>query len=267
MKFNILNRFEVEIKRSRDTRSNSNYRAFRVPEICNSNKIYSEDNTNCFFVHIHLPKTGGTTFNTILKRNFQDSYEPFEGRFIHLYPKLTSAQIISFIEKHPGIDAVSSHSFQAVLPYQNASKKIVAVAFVRNPVDKFFSFYFHMRHRHGVKCIEKELNLKEYVAHKRKQTQNKLPGYLQMLTGFEGEGALNYISDLVSNKHLYLFDTYQMKNAVEFLKSTFPSYFSSSYYEKENISKKDQEITESMREEVREITSEFDWKIMNLVHK
>lgn len=217
-----------------------------------------------FFVHIHLPKTGGSTFNTILEDNFKESYEPFAGRFVHLYPMLNEDQITHFVKKHSGIKAASSHLFRAILPYQSAERAVIGIAFIREPVDKFFSYYFHMRHRHGVDCKEKELELHAYIDHR---TKAGYKGYLHQLVGVENELAFEYVQELVEHGNLFLFNTYDMPGAISELHRHFPEDFADKPFEKENISVKDQEVTEEMKERVRNWISEYDFRLIEIANK
>lgn len=234
---------------------------------CYPDQIYHDSRDN-LFIHIHLPKTGGTAFNAVLDRIFGDAYEPFQGRFVHLYPKLSLDQVEAFMDKHPGIKAVSSHNFTAVLPYQNPHKRIVALAFIRNPVDMFFSYYFHMRNRPAVKCLEKELSLDEYLNYKAELAEKNRKGYLSHFTHGEKHNDFSYVTDLVQNKHLYLFPSDQMEKAVSKLTEWFPSDFSMVEVTRENSSKKDQEVTHSMKEFVgNRIVALHDFQLYELARQ
>jgi Sulfotransferase family len=95
-----------------------------------------------FFVQVHVPKTGGTTISSVLRKIFGEEYDPFEGRWIHHYPRLTSAQVKAYAEKHNGILATSSHNFTLDLPFADCERPVYAFTCVRNPVDRFFHFTF-----------------------------------------------------------------------------------------------------------------------------
>lgn len=218
-----------------------------------------------FFAHIHVPKTGGSAFNAVLAGTFGRSFEMFGGRFVSLYPALSTAQVSSFISRHPGIEAAASHKFSALLPYQTAEKRIIALSLVREPVERFFSYYFHMRHRYGVACPEKEYKLDDYVSFMRERTETNLPGYLERYVGSESDLAFEYVKTLSDNDHLYLFSTDRMREAVAYLGTRFPTRFKDLPIKRENVSIKDQSVTGRHREIVAEFVSPFDRKVRELV--
>ena len=223
------------------------------------------DHEENFYVHIHLPKTGGSTFNSSLEKNFGECFEAFQGRFIHFYPILSTEKMLGFIKKHPGIKAVASHNFNAKLPYRNNYKNVISIAFIRNPVDKFFSFYFHMRHRHGVSCIQKEMLLGDYINyHYGNLNKGKLSGYLNQLVGSENQYSFEYLKSLVERGNLILFNTDYMENAMTCLHTKFPKDFYDLNILRENISLKDQNVCDEHRSKVQAMISDYDWKLLEL---
>jgi len=264
MRVRIFNRIELIARRI--SHQNINKSVFRVPRGCEPGTIHSQGNV--FFVHIHLPKTGGTTFNTILEKNFGERYEPHIGRLVHEMPYFNHRQIEHYMEKHPGMRCISSHMFRAVLPYQSANRRIIAISIIRNPVDRFLSFYFHMRHRFGVDCAEKKYNLPEYIEVKKNRIKGSyMNGYLQKFCAEESEDAFRYIEQLVANENLFLFSTYQMNEATQLLQGKFPEVFMDISFAQENISLKDQTVTDEMREQVKKMISPFDWRLLDLAER
>lgn len=215
-----------------------------------------------------MPKTGGTSFTRILERNFGGRYEPFEGLWASVMPKITLGQMETFVHHFPGISAVSSHQFSVFLPYESASRRVVAIAFVRNPVERFFSFYFHMRHKYGVKHISKELSLEEYIDFMAKKEKCPPGSMLSFLTGSRIDNAYDYemVESLVKRKLLYLLPTDRMQESIELLKSDFPDDFKRVELVTENVSKKDFPITDVLREEVRAMVSPFCFRLMELAN-
>ena len=265
MKFRLLNKYEINLSRVQEDLNFCGVKNGKliIPEKCAPKK--REHKGNNFYIHVHLPKTGGTTFNSVLEDNFDIKYEPFIGRLIHELPYITNEQIERYVVKHPGMKCLTSHMFRAILPYQSTNRNIIAIAVIRNPVDRFFSYYFHMRHRFGVDCEEKEMKIEEYIKFRINQVGGKpFKGYLNHFCGIENEEAFNYIKALIENKHLYIFSTYQMQEGFDYLKSEFPNDFTKTFFKQENISEKDQEVTDSMKQEIHKHVSPFDWKLLEL---
>ena len=66
---------------------------------------------------------------------------------------------------------------------------------------------------------------------------------------------------------MFLFSTYQMTEAMEHLSKKFPADFKKSTFNQENISIKDQEVTQAMKDRVGEYCSDFDWKLLELAEQ
>lgn len=221
---------------------------------------YSEEKP-WFFVHCHVPKTGGTSFNTILEKNFGGSYDPFQGRFIHLFPKVTCTQFEQYIKIHDSITATSSHQFTVVLPYRNKIRNIIALGFIRDPVKQFFSKYFHQR-RYGMKCPERDFLIDDYIQYKIETcTFFNYSKYLTQIQTIEG---LQYLRELIKFENLFLFPLEQFDVALYFLKIKFPGHFCDISYKRMNISPKDQEVTENMKKKVAELIPQENYAVHQL---
>ena len=214
-----------------------------------------------FFVHCHVPKTGGTTFNSILENNFGPAYEPFQGRFIHLFPKVSCKQFEQFIEIQESIFAVSSHQFATVLPYRLTAKNVVSIAFIRDPVDQFFSKYFHQR-RFGMKCPEHDFLIHDYINYKTKK--NAFLNYSTYLPQMTPKAGLDYLEDLIKHENLFLFPLEQFDCALKILQLKFPNYFVDITYERKNISPKDQEVTQEIKEAVSKLIPQDNYIVHQL---
>jgi len=266
--FKILKKIQKEIpQETRDITSHKNN--LLIPSCCEPSKKLKNSGDN-FFVHIHLPKTGGTCFNKFLKSNFNELYEPYEGKFIHFMPIIDHEKILKFISIHSKIRAMSSHMLSVVLPWQASNKKIIAIAFIRNPIEQFFSFYFHMRHMPGYNGPETYLVLEKYIEYKLNNyltSCGKFTGYLNTLTKCEeNETNFKYVELLVKNKHLHLFNTDKMDLSCKLLNTYYPKDFMKIPFplDKQNISQKDQIVTDQMKETIRRRISVYDWKLMEL---
>lgn len=219
------------------------------------------------FMHIHIPKTGGTTFNTVLEKNFGELLARYEGYWIHVYPKINVQQVIRFLELYPGIKAATSHMFSVILPYHQMSHRIVSIAYMRDPVSRLFSFYFHLRYLPGADHPAKKYPLDDYIEQIRKGIIARPASALQQLTAADNIHGFNYVSQLVENGHLYLLPTENMDHGLSLLQRDFPSSFRDITYKRENISKRDQEVTKDHRERARELFSDFEWKLNDLAQQ
>jgi hypothetical protein len=237
----------------------------RLPDISRPSTA-EQRNLKPFFVHVHIPKTAGTSFNRTLTESFGDTFEPFGGRWLVFLPRFTNDQVLDFMRLHTNINCVASHNFTAILPYRNPLRRIVAIAFLRDPVDRFFSLYFHLRFRGG-DFIETKLELDDYISGHEKQARERggrLPGLLSELTIEESEESFTYIESLVRNGDLHLLQTDAMDDGCQRLNKLFPNHFKAAQGHRENVSKRDQDVTDEQRERVKKIVSPYDWKLLEL---
>ena len=92
-------------------------------------------------------------------------------------------------------------------------------------------------------------------------------GYLKKFCAEESEEAFRYIEQLVVNENLFLFSTYQMNEATQFLHEKFPEVFTDISFAQENISIKDQTVTQKMRDQVNKMISPYDSRLLGLAER
>ena len=95
------------------------------------------------FFHIHIWKTGGTTFFNMCSRNFGRDFLR-DVMFIQNW-FLSVEQLQWLLKYHDWIRCYSCHMLSGDLPYNYESRAVVGIAFVRNPVDRFISSYNFQR--------------------------------------------------------------------------------------------------------------------------
>ena len=221
-----------------------------------------------FFIHVHIPKTGGTAFTRVLARNFGDAYDPFEGRWIHHIPRLNRHQIRSYLTEHPGMRATSSHAFSVDLPYLMPGRQVVGIAWVRDPVANFFSLYFHLRRIAHRDAPQNRLALADYVAHHEARcTESKAPyaGQWQHLTfGLRPALVLRELRSLVDTGRFFLLPTRDMAGGLALLQRRFPAHFVDITVERANVSPRDQEVTPALRARVEALLNPYDHHLLAL---
>lgn len=96
-------------------------------------------------VHLHVPKTAGTSFNYVLRKAYPGRF--FEGIF-ETGHVLSQDEARGFIQTHREMRALSSHALRYPCPpieglhYQYA-------AILREPVERAVSLYFHEKRIHA----------------------------------------------------------------------------------------------------------------------
>ncbi len=98
-------------------------------------------------LHYHIFKTAGTSFETILRRNYGDQHVSFDGPASA--SSIDHATLLKVIHNNPDAHSFSSH--QISLPVPTTSRlRILPVVFVRHPLLRIRSAYLHeMRHHTG----------------------------------------------------------------------------------------------------------------------
>ena len=87
--------------------------------------------------HYHLFKNAGSSVDQLLQNNFGDqwmSYDRTEGRSV-----ICTEEFQEILEKHPEIQAFSSHQLIPPLPMQDI--QVFPIIFIRDPIDRIRSAY------------------------------------------------------------------------------------------------------------------------------
>src|SRR5580698_765711 len=93
-------------------------------------------------VHYHIFKNGGSTVESILEREFAHAFATLHGP--DASSTLDGADLETFLDRHPQIQAVSSHH----LRYPKPSIRHMVVfdcCFLRHPLDRIDSMYWFLR--------------------------------------------------------------------------------------------------------------------------
>ena len=95
-------------------------------------------------VFVHIPKNGGKTVDYVLRRGFGDGLlitgNTTDGVFF------TDGQVRQIVVDHPHIAAISSHAVRAPMPPVEGVTYSY-LTFLRHPVERALSLYFHEQRR------------------------------------------------------------------------------------------------------------------------
>jgi hypothetical protein len=94
------------------------------------------------FVHYHIFKNGGTTIESILRREFENGFVTIEGPCSETI--LDGGGLKEFLYHHPEILAVSSHQLRYPKP-EARGWVIFDCCLVRHPLERLASLYGHYR--------------------------------------------------------------------------------------------------------------------------
>jgi len=98
--------------------------------------------TRFIFVHYHIFKNGGTTIESILRREFGGGFTTVHGPAHDSV--LNGKELTEFLRQRPNISAVSSHHLRYPKPVV-PGWVIFDCCFLRHPLDRLVSLYNHFR--------------------------------------------------------------------------------------------------------------------------
>ncbi len=87
------------------------------------------------FVHVHVPKTAGTSLNQLLTEWFKDQHLSLYHSPTHVY---SPDELNEIVAKNPNVVSLASHSIRSFQPLLGG-RPALYYCFLRNPIDRFIS--------------------------------------------------------------------------------------------------------------------------------
>ncbi len=204
------------------------------------------------FVHLHIPKCGGSSVKSILELNFGPSLYDTNG-VLNDY-QYSSEQVCKIIYHHPNLRCLTGHKLSIALPFGHEDLDIRAFAWIRDPVDRFVSHYFYHRNHTNLVPEAKRLNIQDYVEWALVDGHQKMyvNGQTRFLAGSVDDEALEKIATLTRDGALLLFPLSAFRESLRRLASDFPSDFRYTRAATRNRSRKDQVVSPELRKLIGE---------------
>ena len=195
------------------------------------------------FVHLHIPKCGGSTVADFLLRNFGPDLGNTNS-ILNDY-QYDNAQVAKILDHFPNLRCLTGHKLSLDLPFARQDLDIQAFTWIRDPIDRFISHYFF--HRNHTKLVPEAttMNLLEYAEWALKFQNQKM--YINGQTRFLSGGSLETIRSKVKDGKLLLFPLSKLKGSLYTLSNRFSESFSDISIKNKNISKKDQALPADFR--------------------
>lgn len=200
------------------------------------------------WLHVHVPKAGGSTLRQLMNRNFGDGY--YNSNSLLETKQYTREDVSEIVRCHPWVKCMSDHKLSLDLPWDHPDSLVHAICFVRDPVERFISRYFFHRNFEEVNCIAQRLSFREFADAELVQeyVHPQTNSQIYFLNGGVGFEDLTVIQAAIATGRAWLFPIERFDEACICLERKYPTTFSDLSYVRANVSKRDLTIESEDRE-------------------
>ena len=212
----------------------------------------SHDNRRAVWLHVHVPKAGGSTLRHLMNRTFDDAY--YNSTSLLETKQYTRFDVSEIVRCHPQFAGISDHKYSLDLPYDHEHANVFALSYVRDPVERFISRYFFHRHFEEVNCIAQRMNFRDFanaeLADKHADPQTNSQIYF--LNGGTSHFDTSIIESALATGRAFLHPIERFDESCIALERLFPETFPDLSYVRANVSKKDAKVSDEDRQFVRQ---------------
>jgi hypothetical protein len=155
------------------------------------------------------------------------------------------------------------------LPYDNETgKRVVGIAFVRDPVKRFMSNYNYQRGADYLGGFAKENDLDAFISKAIVENENPMwrNGQTFILGGSHSEGGIQTIKDRAKNGHLICLPTERFDEACILLERLFPNDFKDCSYAHYNVSKQKSTVSDKQTATISEFMK-LDFRLLEFANQ
>lgn len=218
------------------------------------------------WLHVHVPKAGGSTLRQLMNRNFGPGY--YNSTSLLETKQYTRFDVSEIVRCHPWVACMSDHKLSLDLPYNHDDANVLALAYVRDPVERFISRYFFHRHFEEVNCLAQRVNFRDFAQAELvdDQESRSINNQIRFLNGAASDTGMDIIEGAIATGQAFLFPIERFDESCILLEERFPESFSDLSYVRANVSKKDADVSDEDRAFVREQLA-FDYPVFELAHR
>ncbi len=218
------------------------------------------------WLHVHVPKAGGSTLRHLFRRNFDKGY--YNATSLLETKQYTCAEVSEIVRCHPWVTCYSDHKLSLDLPYDRDFAVVYAITFVRDPVERFISRYFFHKHFEEVQCLAQRVDFREFAETElvRKECHPSTNSQIYFLNGGRSNVETTIIDNAIATGRAFLFPVERFDEACIVLERKFPATFHDLSYVLANVSNKDQPVSQEDREFVRPMLAD-DVSLIEMAHR
>lgn len=200
------------------------------------------------WLHVHVPKAGGSTLRQLMNRNFGEGY--YNSNSLLETKQYTRSDVQEILQGHSWVRCMSDHKLSLDLPFDMPETNVMALSYVREPVERFISRYFFHRHFEEVNCIAQQLSFRDFAnaelveqfCHPQTNSQ------IYFLTNGKSTTELDVVHDAINTGKAFLFPIERFDESCICMERLFPTVFTDLSYVRANVSKRDAVVSENDRQ-------------------
>ena len=186
---------------------------------------------------LHIPKTAGSTFISILRRNLRHGFLHVSHELLE--SPISGSNIEMWIRVNSHFRGLASHRLTLDQPFHLRDVKYRCICFVRDPIERIISEYFYLRKPGVVDALGWAKNARsaeEYLQRILEEPDRYVlgvDGQFRFITWNTSLG-LDDIRSLISEEKLFLFPMERFDDACLFLETAYASLFRDTSYARVN---------------------------------
>ncbi len=199
------------------------------------------------WLHVHVPKAGGSTLRQLMNRNFGKGF--YNSNSLLETKQYSRADVSEIVRCHPWVECLSDHKMSFDLPFKHEHAHVFSLSYVRDPVERFISRYFFHRHFEEVNCIAQRMSFRDFAEAElvRQEVHPQTNSQIYFLNGGQSFDDMSVIEKALDSQKAYLFPIERFDESCICLEQLFPTVFADLSYVRANVSKRDADITDEDR--------------------